>query len=79
MNTVSIYMRPLRAICNKAIFIDLVDQSWYPFFKYKIKKGKTLPKTLNIEEMKRYFALNLPHILSTKATQLVSLCSCCVV
>jgi hypothetical protein len=61
MNTVSVYMRTLRAICNKAIFIDLVDQSWYPFFKYKIKKGKTLPKTLNIEEMKRYFALNLHH------------------
>lgn len=59
MNTVSVYMRTLRAICNKAIFIDLVDQSWYPFFKYKIKKGKTLPKTLNIDEMKRYFALNL--------------------
>jgi site-specific recombinase XerD len=60
MNTLSVYMRTLRAICNKAILVDLVDQGWYPFFRYKIKKGKTVPRTLNLQQMQRYFALNLP-------------------
>lgn len=60
LNTLSVYMRTLRAICNKAIFVDLVDQSWYPFFRYKIKKGKSSPRSLNLEQMQRYFALNLP-------------------
>jgi hypothetical protein len=60
LNTLSVYMRTLRAICNKAIFVDLVDQSWYPFFRYKIKKGKSVPRTLNLEQMKRYFELELP-------------------
>lgn len=60
LNTLSVYMRTLRAICNKAILVDLVDQSWYPFFRYKIKKGKSSPRSLNLEQMQRYFALNLP-------------------
>jgi site-specific recombinase XerD len=60
LNTLSVYMRTLRAICNKAILVDLVDQSWYPFFRYKIKKGKSVPRTLNLEQMKRYFELELP-------------------
>ncbi len=59
LNTLSVYMRTLRAICNKAILVDLVDQSWYPFFRYKIKKGKSAPRSLNLEQMQRYFALNL--------------------
>jgi len=59
LNTLSVYMRTLRAICNKAIFVDLVDQGWYPFFRYKIKKGKSVPRTLNLDQMKRYFELEL--------------------
>jgi len=60
LNTLSVYMRTLRAICNKAILVDLVDQGWYPFFRYKIKKGKTVPRTLNLQQIQRYFTLNLP-------------------
>lgn len=59
LNTLSVYMRTLRAICNKAILVDLVDQGWYPFFRYKIKKGKSVPRTLNLDQMKRYFELEL--------------------
>jgi len=59
LNTLSVYMRTLRAICNKAILVDMVDQGWYPFFRYKIKKGKTVPRTLNLQQMQRYFVLNL--------------------
>jgi integrase len=60
LNTLSVYMRTLRAICNKAILVDLVDQGWYPFFRYKIKKGRSVPRTLNLDQMKRYFELELP-------------------
>ena len=60
LNTLSLYMRTLRAVCNKAILHDFVDQSWYPFFRYKIKKGKSTPRVLNLEEMRRYFELDLP-------------------
>lgn len=59
VNTLSVYMRTLRAICNKAILVDLLDQSCYPFHRYKIKKGKSAPRTLNLEQMQRYFALDL--------------------
>jgi len=59
-NGVSVYMRTLRAICNKAIYYDLVGHDWYPFRKYKIRKAKTTPRVLTIEEMKAYFNLNLP-------------------
>jgi integrase/recombinase XerD len=59
LNTLSVYMRTLRAICNKAILVDLVDRSWYPFQRYKIKKGKSAPRTLDSMQMKMYFALNL--------------------
>ena len=59
LNTLSVYMRTLRAICNKAILVDMADQGWYPFFRYKIKKGKTVPRTLNLQQMQRYFVLNL--------------------
>jgi integrase/recombinase XerD len=59
-NTLSLYMRTLRAICNKAILLELVDQSWYPFFRYKIKKGKSTPRVLSLGDMQRYFALDIP-------------------
>jgi site-specific recombinase XerD len=59
LNTISVYMRTLRAICNKAILLDIIDQSWYPFYRYKIKKGKSVPKSLDIEQMRCYFKLDL--------------------
>lgn len=60
LNSVSVYMRTLRAICNKAIKLDIVDALWYPFKKYQIRREKTVPRTLSIEEMQKYFSLNLP-------------------
>lgn len=58
-NSISVYMRTLRAICNKAINLELVDASWYPFKKYKIKKEKTVPRTLSIEEMRKFFSADI--------------------
>jgi integrase len=59
-NSIGVYMRCLRAICNKAIKLDIVDFTWYPFRKYQIKRERTVPRTLSIEEMQKYFSVSLP-------------------
>lgn len=58
-NGISVYLRSFRAICNKAIHYDVVGYEWYPFRKYKIRKDKTTPRVLALEEMKAYFKLDL--------------------
>jgi integrase/recombinase XerD len=58
-NSVGVYMRSLRAICNKAINLDLVDQGWYPFRKYTIRKEKTVPRALSLAELQSYFNLHI--------------------
>jgi integrase len=59
INGIGVYMRSFRAICNKAIDVDVIGNDWYPFRKYKIKKAKTTPKVLTIEELRTYFQLDL--------------------
>ena len=58
-NSIGVYMRSLRTITNKAIYLDYVPLSWYPFRKYKIKKQKTTPRVMTLEEVKSFFALDL--------------------
>ena len=60
INGIAVYMRTFRAICNRAILYNVVSFEWYPFRKYKIKKEKTTPRTISLEEMKDYFALDIP-------------------
>jgi integrase len=59
VNGISVYMRTFRAICNKAINMEIVSHEWYPFRKYKLKKGKTTPRVLSLKEIKDYFNLNI--------------------
>lgn len=59
VNGASVYLRSFRAVCNKAINQDIVNLEWYPFRKHKMKKQKTVPRVLTMDEIKRYFALNL--------------------
>jgi integrase/recombinase XerD len=59
INTVAIYMRELRAIYNKAIKEDIVDEKYYPFKKYKIKNARTVSRALTIDEMKKIVQLDL--------------------
>jgi integrase len=59
VNGASVYLRSFRAVCNKAINQDIVSLEWYPFRKHKMKKQKTVPRVLTMDEIKRYFALNL--------------------
>lgn len=58
-NSVSVYMRTLRALCNKAINLDLVESSWYPFRKFNIRKEKTIVRALQVEEIRAFFAFKL--------------------
>ena len=60
INGIAVYMRTFRAICNRAILYNVVSFEWYPFRKYKIKKEKTTPRTISLEEIKDYFALDIP-------------------
>lgn len=59
INGIGVYMRAFRAICNRAINLDYVDLSWYPFRKYKIKKEKTTPRILSLKELQAYFNLTI--------------------
>jgi integrase len=55
VNGIAVYMRTFRAICNRAILYNVASYDWYPFRKYKIKKEKTTPRTISINEMQLYF------------------------
>lgn len=59
VNSISVYMRSLKAICNKAINLDYAPFDWYPFRKYKINKEKTTPRVISIDEIRKYFTLNI--------------------
>lgn len=59
INGMGVYLRTLRAICNRAIKEDVVNYEWYPFRKYKIKKEKTTPRVVSKDELCQYFSLSL--------------------
>lgn len=59
INSIAVYMRTFRAICNKAILNKQATSEWYPFRKYKIKKEKTTPKVLSKIELIRFFNLSI--------------------
>lgn len=58
-NTVSVYMRTLRAVYNKAIKDGVANKVDYPFDHFKIKKGRTAPRVATIEELQSYFGLEV--------------------
>lgn len=51
VNTISIYLRTIRAIFNKALNEELTEN--YPFKKFKIKQAPTPSRTLTVEEVKK--------------------------
>jgi integrase/recombinase XerD len=53
--TVGIYLRPLRAIFNKAIEEGSVTAELYPFKKYKIPTGQNIKKALSKDELKKLY------------------------
>lgn len=58
-NSIGVHMRTFKAICNKAIKHDLVDFGWYPFRKFTIRKEKTVPRVMSMEEIQKFFALEI--------------------
>lgn len=60
INTISVYMRTIRAIYNRAIKEKLVDSNNYPFTEFKIKTEKTRNRNLSIENIRDIATLDLP-------------------
>ncbi len=58
--TVGIYMRTLRAICNKAIKDQVMAQSWYPFTNYTPPKGSGRNIALSRDDISKIFDAELP-------------------
>ncbi|MBD2704707.1 site-specific integrase [Spirosoma sp. BT702] len=59
LNGLSVYMRAIRAIYNKAIKSGLVDKEQYPFEDYKIKSAPTDKRALDGELLKKIIELDL--------------------
>jgi len=52
INSRAIHLRNIRAVFNDAISEDLVAQNLYPFRKFKIKREKTIKRSLTIDQVK---------------------------
>jgi integrase len=53
LNTVSAYLRQIRAVFNRARNEELISHSNYPFTKYKIRTEKTVQRGLKEDEIRR--------------------------
>ena len=59
LNSVSNYLRTIRAIYNKAIKAKLVDRSHYPFVEITIKSERTSKRSISINDLKLIYNLSL--------------------
>ncbi|ASV31505.1 site-specific integrase [Maribacter cobaltidurans] len=59
INGLSVYLRTLRAIYNKAITHGLVARDRYPFTRYRIKSEPTAKRAISKEKIKRILELDL--------------------
>ena len=50
VNGLSVYLRTLRAIFNRALQEGVIESKVYPFTKYKIKSQKTLKRAISRED-----------------------------
>ncbi len=55
VNTISMYMRQLRAILNQAITAGALPAEMYPFRKYEIPSGRNVKKALSENDIKKLF------------------------
>jgi site-specific recombinase XerD len=58
-NGLSVYVRAIRAIYNKAIKADLIKKEFYPFADYKIKSVPTEKRALDFSFLKKIIELDL--------------------
>ena len=59
VNTISVYMRTIRAVFNRAIREGAAPAACYPFNSYRIKNEKTVNRTLTLKEMRSIAKLKL--------------------
>ena len=60
INSLSSYLRGVKAIYNKGIKAGLVDKEAYPFTNYTIRKSPTEKRALKIEDIRKIILLELP-------------------
>jgi len=51
-NSIGVHMRNVRAIYNQAIDEQIISLEFYPFRRFKIKKEKTIKRSLTIDQLK---------------------------
>jgi site-specific recombinase XerD len=59
VNSISNYIRTIRAIYNKAIKMKMVDRSLYPFYDFGIKSEKTAKRAISKDDIIKMKQLNL--------------------
>ncbi len=58
-NSISNYLRTIRAIYNRAIKARLIDRSYYPFNELTIKSERTAKRAVLINDIKKLYNLDL--------------------
>ncbi|MBS1614356.1 MAG: site-specific integrase [Bacteroidetes bacterium] len=58
-NAISVYLRTLRAIFNKAIKLGIIERELYPFANYRIRETKTRKRSLTYEAIQKIVNANL--------------------
>lgn len=60
VNSISLYIRTIRALINKAIKDGTLELKFYPFGSFKIRIEKTLNRALTRPELAGIASLKLP-------------------
>lgn len=58
-NTIGVHYRAMRAIYNKAINSSLISYGYYPFRAFRIKREATVPRTISLADIRKYFRFEL--------------------
>ena len=65
VNSISVYLRSLRAMFNKAIKEGIVDRSVYPFHDFKIKSERTVNRSLPMDVFQKLATFPLDPLSAT--------------
>ncbi|WP_190808383.1 site-specific integrase [Flagellimonas sp. S3867] len=60
VNSLSSYLRAIKAIYNKGIKAGLIESEAYPFIHYTIRQTPTEKRALSIEDIRKIITLELP-------------------
>lgn len=60
INSLSVYLRAIKAIYNKGIKAGLVEKEAYPFANYSIRQTPTEKRALNIDDIRKIIELEIP-------------------